>query len=413
MAGLRRRVAADTAYLLPAFPLALAAFLVVITLLLVGASLAVVWVGLPVLAFGLQAAGGFAGVERLRLKKLDGTPIPVHPYREAPEEAQGLRRMLWPLRQPQYWLDALWTVIGFVTGTIAWCLTVVWYAMVAALTYALWVWFLPGRNQGLAELIGLGSSRLADILVNTGVGAFALVTLPAILRAATWLHSGPAKLLLNGRASLRQEIDTERATRLAHQDAEATALRRFERDIHDGPQQRLVRLSMDLGRAKKQLADDPERAAATIDSALQQARDTVDELRSLTRGIAPPLLVDRGLRVALDEVVNRAPVPVTLQFEVDSPLSPAVETAIYFTVSEALTNVAKHSLAHRAEVSVVERDGVRVDVSIGDDGMGGAHEAKGSGLRGLRSRVEGVGGIFDVDSPSGGPTNLTASLPLL
>ena len=123
--------------------------------------------------------------------------------------------------------------------------------------------------------------------------------------------------------------------------------------------------------------------------------------------------MDRGLRVALDEEVSRAPVPVTLQFEVDSPLSPAVETAIYFTVSEALTNVAKHSLAHRAEVSVVERDGVRVDVSIGDDGMGGAHEAKGSGLRGLRSRVEGVGGIFDVDSPSGGPTNLTASLPLL
>lgn len=408
------RIVAQTRYLLPTLPLAVAGFIVVFTLVSIGATLSLVWIGLPVVVLGLAAARFFAGVERRRLHRLDGSAIPSSPYTQAPSDLAGLQRLLWPLRQPQHWLDVAWSIAGFVTGTIAWCIAVTWYALaLTRLTYWAWSGLVANDDLRLADWLGLPSTRVTDVALNLGLGLVGLATLPFVLRLATAVHAVPAKLLLNGQATLRQEIDTERATRLAHQDAEATALRRFERDIHDGPQQRLVRLSMDLGRAKKQLADDPERAAATIDSALQQARDTVDELRSLTRGIAPPLLVDRGLRVALDEVVNRAPVPVTLQFEVDSPLSPAVETAIYFTVSEALTNVAKHSLAHRAEVSVVERDGVRVDVSIGDDGMGGAHEAKGSGLRGLRSRVEGVGGIFDVDSPSGGPTNLTASLPLL
>lgn len=407
------RLAADTGYVLLTLPLAVAAFVTVFTLIAVGISTVIVWVGLPIMVAGLFAARGFATAERQRLNKLNGTPIPRGAYPPAPGDTGALATRLWPLRQAQYWLDALWTIVGFVTGLLAWCVSVVWYAAVlGGLTYWMWQGFLPEGNQGLAELLGIGG-RLGDTIINTAFGLIALVTLPWVIRGAAWVHAAPADLLLNSQASLRQEIDTERATRLAHQDAEATALRRFERDIHDGPQQRLVRLSMDLGRARKQLADDPERAAATIDSALQQARDTVDELRSLTRGIAPPLLVDRGLRVALDEVVNRAPVPVMLDFDVESPLSPAVETAIYFTVSEALTNVAKHSLAHRAEVTVVERDAVRLDVTVSDDGMGGAHEAKGSGLRGLRSRVEGVGGIFDVDSPTGGPTTLTAALPLL
>lgn len=402
----------DTTYLLPTLFLAIIAFVVVFTLVTVGVSLAIMWFGLPIMVAGLVAARGFATAERLRLNKLNGSPVPVAPYPAPPESTGRIARLLWPLRQPQYWLDALWTVVGFVTGTLAWCITITWYALVlGGLTYWFWYQFLPQEGNSLAELIGLGNSAFAEIALNTVFGVIGLVTLPWVLRGAAAIHSGPAQLLLNGSASLREEAETERRTREAHQDAEARALRRFERDIHDGPQQRLVRLSMDLGRAKKQLSDDPERAAATIDAALQQARDTVDELRSLTRGIAPPLLVDRGLRVALDEVVNRSDVPVTLHYDIASPLSPATETAIYFTVSEALTNVAKHSLAHKADVVVRERDGIRVDVEIVDDGMGGASESKGTGLRGLRSRVEGVGGLFDVESPQGGPTRLSASLP--
>ena len=407
------RLRRDTAFLLPAFPLALAGFLTVVIGLSAGVGLLILWVGLPILVATLRAARGFATLERVRLNRLDGTPIPHALYGRAPAGTGRIATLLWPLRQPQYWLDALWSVVGLLTGTLAWSIAVTWYAaLLGGLTYWLWQGALPPNEGSLAALLGLGAGRLPETLLNTGFGVVALLTLPWVLRAATWIHAEPARLLLNRQAALHDEVDAERRSRQAHQDAEARALRRFERDIHDGPQQRLVRLSMDLGRAKKQLDADPARAAATIDAALRQARETVEELRSLTRGIAPPLLVDRGLKVALDELVERAGVPVSLDYAVTTALPPATETALYFTVSEALTNVAKHSLAHHAAVRVAESDGIRVDVTVSDDGLGGAAEAKGTGLRGLRSRIESVGGLLIIDSPDGGPTVLSATVPL-
>jgi signal transduction histidine kinase len=192
--------------------------------------------------------------------------------------------------------------------------------------------------------------------------------------------------------------------------AEAESLRRLERDIHDGPQQRLVRLTMDLGRAKRQVADDPARATKTLDAALAQARETVAELRSLSRGIAPPLLVDRGLAAALEEMLNQSSVPVTSRIDVPAQLPPHVETAVYFVVAEALTNVAKHSHASSAEVSVV-LDGVELEVRVEDDGVGGAHPSKGLGLAGLRQRLAAVDGTLDVSSPDGAGTALVARIP--
>ncbi|HRI98278.1 MAG TPA: histidine kinase, partial [Nocardioides sp.] len=185
----------------------------------------------------------------------------------------------------------------------------------------------------------------------------------------------------------------------------------LERDIHDGPQQRLVRLQMDLGRIKKQLAEDPELAVQTVDSALLQARETVEELRSLSRGIAPPLLVDRGLAAALGELTVRATVPVEATVDVPDSLPPHVETAVYFIVAEALTNVAKHSGATRTALGVwMENGGVQVRVE--DDGVGGAHPAKGSGLAGLQQRVLAADGRLEVTSPEGGPTVVHAFLPV-
>lgn len=407
------RLGRDTTYVLTGFPIALIGFILVLTLVTTGLSTLIIWVGFPIMLAALGTARALATAERFRLRHLDGTGIPEGLYPSPPAGASGWRWAFGALTQPQYWLDALWSVVGFVTATVAWCVAITWYAAaLGGLSYWFWVQFLPDREGGLAQLLGFGAGSVVDVLVNTAVGLLALVTLPPVLRAMAVFHAAPANLLLNSRGALSERVDAERRTRQAHQDAEARALRRFERDIHDGPQQRLVRLSMDLGRAKKQLHDDPELAAVTIDAALQQTRDTVDELRSLTRGIAPPLLVDRGLEVALDEVINRAELPVTLDFDVSESLSPAVETAVYFTVSEALTNIAKHSLATRADVTVRERDGIRVDVVVADDGMGGAHESKGTGLRGLRSRIEGVGGLFEIDSPVGGPTTVSASLPV-
>jgi signal transduction histidine kinase len=151
-------------------------------------------------------------------------------------------------------------------------------------------------------------------------------------------------------------------------------------------------------------------AKGTIEGAAVQARETLDELRSLSRSIAPPILVDRGLAPALEEVAGRSPAAVTLAITVANPLSPAIESAAYFVVSEALANVAKHSRANAVEI-VVDGDYDRVLVSVTDNGCGGAALAKGHGLAGLAERVRGLGGSLDLSSPDGGPTVLTVEMP--
>ena len=210
---------------------------------------------------------------------------------------------------------------------------------------------------------------------------------------------------------MRHQITGLQEQKQAAASAEATALRRLERDIHDGPQQRLVRLAMDLGRARQQLDTDPEAARATIEEALGQTRETLDELRALSRGIAPPILTDRGLSSALAALAARSPVPVDLAIDPDlGRLDPGVETTTYFVVAEALTNVAKHSHATQCTVTVARASGL-IGIVVADDGVGGASIAKGHGLAGLADRVRAAGGTLSVTSPTGGPTEIRAELP--
>ncbi len=211
-------------------------------------------------------------------------------------------------------------------------------------------------------------------------------------------------------ADLTQDRATARAQTAAAVSAEATALRRLERDIHDGPQQRLVRLAVDLGRAKQQLDADPDAARRTVDEAIAQTREALDELRTLSRGIAPPILTDRGLAAAAAALAARATVPVSLDIP-ELPRLPAVtEQTSYFTIAEALINIAKHSAASQALVSV-HRYGDRLSVTVTDNGQGGAHVAKGHGLAGLSDRLHAAGGELWVSSPPGGPTSIRAELP--
>jgi signal transduction histidine kinase len=190
-------------------------------------------------------------------------------------------------------------------------------------------------------------------------------------------------------------------------------VRRLERDLHDGPQQRLIRLAMDLGTAQRRLRTDPESAGPLISGAIEQARETLEELRALSRGIAPPVLADRGLPAALAALAARCPVPVELDTEqVQAPrLPPAVENAAYFVVAEALANLVKHSGATEGGVRVT-LDERLVRVTVTDNGRGGAHPAKGHGLAGLLDRVRALDGRLVVDSPPGGPTVLAAELPV-
>jgi len=193
------------------------------------------------------------------------------------------------------------------------------------------------------------------------------------------------------------------------QRAEADTRRQLERDIHDGPQQRLVRLGMDLARAKRQAIKDPQAAEGIISGAMDQTQQTLDELRRLSRGIAPPVLTDRGLSAALAEVAARSTVPVTVHADLP-PLPDHISQAAYFVASEALTNLNKHSGAHSAELgAVIETEQLRL--WIADDGVGGASLAKGHGLAGLVERLEGVDGRLTVTSPAGGPTRVEAVIP--
>jgi signal transduction histidine kinase len=409
-----RRVLYDTGYNLSAFVIALCAFVVVLVDIALGVSLSILIGGVLLIPVGIMVARGFARFERIRMRGMLGKDVAAPRYLCAPAGAGFWRRMLTPLKDPQSWLDVVWALVGLVTGTVAFALAVTWWAAAAGgLTYWFWQRWIPESpdESGLAELLGLGEGRTPEIWLNLAIGAVALLTLPAVMRFAAVVHSSLASVLLSSRAELQDQVVRVEGTRDAARLAEAESLRRLERDIHDGPQQRLVRLSMDLGRARRQVADDPDRAAATLDEALAQARETVAELRSLSRGIAPPLLVDRGLAAALEEMLTHSVVPVTSRIEVPAQLPPHVETAVYFVVAEALTNVAKHSGATSVDVAVTADAGT-VEVRVADDGVGGAHPAKGLGLAGLHQRLAAVDGTLEITSPERGGTTLAARIPL-
>jgi signal transduction histidine kinase len=185
--------------------------------------------------------------------------------------------------------------------------------------------------------------------------------------------------------------------------------RRIERDLHDGAQQRLVALAMDLGRAKARFADDPDAARVIVDQAHAEAKEALVELRNLVRGVHPPVLSERGLDAALSGLAALSPVPVSVRVDVDPRPSAAVEAIAYFVVAEALTNVAKHAHANRAQV-FVERRQDTLRAVIRDDGIGGA-DLRGQGLAGLADRVAGVDGRLRVDSPAGAGTVIEVLLP--
>jgi signal transduction histidine kinase len=242
--------------------------------------------------------------------------------------------------------------------------------------------------------------------------------LPLATRVCVAIQAGLGQALLSDGSALHrrirgleQERDTARAQTVAAVTAEATALRRLERDIHDGPQQRLVRLALELGRAQHNFDRKPEAVRQALAEALVQTQEALDELRALSRGIAPPILVDRGLGEALGSLAARSAVPVELDVgPVHRRPDAAVETAAYFVVAEALTNVAKHSHAGGCVIGL--RHGkAALRVWVRDDGVGGAALAKGHGLRGLDDRLHALGGRLSVTSPEGGPTMISAELP--
>jgi PAS domain S-box-containing protein len=208
-------------------------------------------------------------------------------------------------------------------------------------------------------------------------------------------------------ADARDELAASRA-RLV--EAGDNARRRLERDLHDGAQQRLVAVALSMRLARAKLDTDAAAATELLDEAGEQLSQGLDQLRELARGIHPALLTDRGLRPALAALASRAPFPVVLEVASER-FAHGVEVAVYYLVSEALTNAAKYAEPSAVAVTVAHADGV-LAAEIEDDGRGGADTAGGTGLRGLADRVEALGGSLRIDSPPGGGTRIRAELPL-
>jgi signal transduction histidine kinase len=278
--------------------------------------------------------------------------------------------------------------------------------------------WLAGPWLAAATWRQLGFHVLA--MVTGPLGALLAVLFPVwpwLARQVTRTDEGLARRLLGPvpREALTQRVESLARSRADLVDAADAERRRIERDLHDGAQQRLVSLAMNLGMARERLDGESEPVRAALASAHDESVLALTELRQFIRGLHPAVLSDRGLVAALSGLAARAPLPVKLQVDVPRPASAAVEAVAYFIVSEALTNVVKHAQASRAEVAVT-RTGSTLLISVADDGRGGAAFGRsdgvdGTGLRGLAQRAAAVDGTLSIDSPPGGPTVITAELP--
>lgn len=414
------RLGRDTVYMLVSLPWAIVSFTALVTGLSLAVGLLITLIGVPVAVATLAGAGAFAAGERWRLA-VRGTPLAPVSRRGSGERGSGLRGMISPLTERDRWAEVLHGISVLPLAVVTWSVVVVWWVgALAGLTYWVWSPLLPARTNGvdttLPELLNL---PISDSAFNFLVGLVLAATLVPVVRGCANLHEAWARTLLSGtsRRALAERVEDLTVRRVAGASAEAQSLRRFERDIHDGPQQRLVRLGMDLSVAERRLDDDPAAARELLGQARAQAAEALAELRALSRGIAPPILADRGLEAALAAIAARSSAPTVLEVDLGEGGRPtaAVENAAYFVVCEALTNTAKHAAAS----SIVIRLSARPDdggarmlrVEVEDDGVGGADLAKGHGLAGLSDRVSGLDGTLTVHSPVGGPTRVVAELP--
>ncbi|MCK2237373.1 MULTISPECIES: sensor histidine kinase [unclassified Crossiella] len=408
--GSLKYAARSALYLLSGFPLSTFWFVLFVTLLSVSAGTAIIWVGVFLFFITLFIARGAASLERLWLGIVMGHDV-SHPYRPLPVGGPlgKLKRMI---TDPATWRDLVFLVVlfpvrlfGFVFGLLL--VTV----PVSFLGAPFWYWTVPG---GIQVNLGIDWSidTLGEALLAVPIGLLLAIPCVAGLRGLGWVYAQLAAGLL--RPSSVQSLTTEatelRASRARGVDAAEAERRRIERDLHDGAQQRLVSVAMELGRAKAKLDSDPAAARVLIDGAHSEAKQAIAELRDLARGIYPAVLGDRGLDAALSALAGRCPVPVHVSVELPQRPPTVVESTAYYIVAEALTNVAKHAKAVTVAVTV-QRHGDRVLVEIYDDGRGGATAAPGGGLAGLADRAATIDGVLTVDSPEGGPTKIRAELP--
>ncbi|MCR0987555.1 sensor histidine kinase [Streptomyces albidoflavus] len=358
----------EIAYLLANLPCTIVGFVYAVTLLALGGGLAVTVIGLPLLALALGGARLLGRFERGRARRLLGVRVD-EPSRLPRGKGGGLSAVWQALRDPVGWRAMLFSLMRLPWGVLTFSLTL--------------------------------------------VGLFVLwPVLPFLVRLLADADRAMVRGLLSPSDELERRIAELESDRGVVVDTAAADLRRIERDLHDGAQARLVNLAMGLGLAKEKLAEGTADAtvAAMVDEAHGEVKLALQELRDLARGIHPAVLTDRGLGAALSSLGGRCTIPVKTAVDLPERPAAAIEGIAYFTVSELLQNISKHSGARSASVDVW-RTGDRLLLRVEDDGRGGARPAGGTGLSGLAERLDAVDGVFTLASPEGGPTVATAELP--
>jgi signal transduction histidine kinase len=415
-------------FLLLGFPIAAVGFGVTLGLFNAGiGTLVPLFIGVFILIGAMYVARGFGTLELTRLDWAHMPPIKRTDWQDARASTGFWGWLRSVLLNGHYWLALLHTmIINFTVALFSWTVVVVWISVAGGgLTYWFWDQFTPKPHLQLYISQWLFAGRglvtpnagfvLGEHIFDFIWGLIFLATLPFVTRALTKMHWGIAYGVLGAWKSetLGQQVRDLNEARGAASSAEGHSLRRLERDIHDGPQQRLVRMQMDLAAADRQLGDDPDKARTLIAEAMQQSKDALEELRALSRGFAPPILLDRGLVAALESAATRSPIPTRVvdKLPARTKLPQEIERNAYFAASEALTNAIKHSGASDIEIRVTKADGSLV-ITVSDNGSGGAVATEGHGLAGLDERMRGSGGSLEVHSPSGGPTLVSARLPL-
>ena len=391
----------------------IAAFATIAALLSGGLATLLAVVGLVFIAMAIEGSRLVARIERSRA--FIGEPMrPIaHLYR--PLRGGILDILRAEFADENRWRDVLYVAINLPLSIIEFVVTaIVWTLALSLLTTP--IWYDAAGGASLPGFLGPLSGHDAPVvLVRVVAGAALLAVAASLSQLIIALHRGVVASLLCTSESreLRRQVETLRQSRSAVLDVEASELHRIERDLHDGAQQRLVMLSIDLGLASERIDMDPAAAKQLIVEGQEQAREALAEIRNLVRGIAPSILLDRGLVSAVESIAGVGPVPTVLVSELapGERLPPATERAAYFVASEALVNVAKHSNAAHCEVRC-RRDGASLVIEVWDDGVGGALVEPGGGLAGLASRIAGVDGAFSVSSPVGGPTFVRAEIPI-
>jgi signal transduction histidine kinase len=412
-APFRRRTWAEVLYMLVSTPLAVLGFAYAVVTLVLSAGLAVTAAGFPLLALGLSGARKITSLHRWLAARLLGERVePLPPSRTA----RGLfAKVQARLGDPAGWRAMAYLGLKLpVTGVSLYAIALTWAWGLIAFTYPLQralgmnraTVHDHGRVRHGLKLMGIVFDTWPRELAISAAGVVLLLLAPWATRLATMSDRTLIRLLLGRRGLAARVRDLEETRARAVDDAAAT-LRRIERDLHDGAQVRLIALTMQLTMVRDAVAD--ESARELVETAQATAREAVAELRELVRGIHPPAL-DHGLDTALATLAARSGVPVETSIAMERRPTAAIESIAYFCAAELLANVAKHSGATGARLSLTQSDD-HLRLCVRDDGRGGAAPSPGSGLSGLLDRVRTVDGRLDVDSPAGGPTVVTVELP--